>query len=517
MTEIGQAVVDVGLSGDRMNYIMRASGDRLVDMNVRLDVIFREFDYLFPDRFPQAAYLAFSQRRWWKRVWVVQELSVSCDPVFLCGDLRISYEHLCSFVDFLSVYGWSALKRTGHVENPFDITAKEKYEKIAEICSTTSPMTCMLGFRSRYQRKCQNKSRHGLLSILKKTVVSQSGGRLQASNERDLIFGLLGIADDQETELQIPINYKFSYSRVCRETTMALLENGNLEALSLCQKHLVADTGNESLPSWVCTWHPDTRPAYGDCTQIEKKPFSAGGNFTKGSVTFHDTDTVIIKGIRVGTVSELSAYITPGTVFPTSHPELPNGDYRPVEAIVNELRHLCRGLSDEDFSRVLSADSEAVVNVLQTNRRLAQPEQRRATAAVRLQRLRECRLHLKWERAATEINLATTMEDKLAKQAEFMELLPAVRDIIAGGGGWWIDLLPTLERRAWRTEGGRVGLGPMELDRGDVVVVLFGSPLPLILRQCHKEFVLVGEAYVHGAIDGELLLGQVEVEEFRIK
>jgi hypothetical protein len=51
------------------------------------------------------------------------------------------------------------------------------------------------------------------------------------------------------------------------------------------------------------------------------------------------------------------------------------------------------------------------------------------------------------------MNLATTMEDKLVEEAEFKELTPAVCDIVAGEGGWWIDLLPTLQRRAWRTEG----------------------------------------------------------------
>jgi hypothetical protein len=189
---------------------------------------------------------------------VVQGLSVSCDPAFLCGDLRISYEHLCNFVDFLAAYGWSTLRRTGNIEGPFDEEAKEKYERIAKICSTGTLIKSMLGLRSRYQRKCQDKSRRfDLLSILKTTVVSESPeGNLQASNKLDLIFSLLGIVDDQEAKLKIPIDYNFSHSMVCRETSKALLKNSNLEVLSLCQQRPVADTGNESLSSWACTWHP---------------------------------------------------------------------------------------------------------------------------------------------------------------------------------------------------------------------------------------------------------------------
>jgi hypothetical protein len=63
-----QVIIWLGPSADGMRDIIQASGDRLVDIKVRLDVIFREFDHLFPDRFLQTAYLAFSQRRWWKRV-----------------------------------------------------------------------------------------------------------------------------------------------------------------------------------------------------------------------------------------------------------------------------------------------------------------------------------------------------------------------------------------------------------------------------------------------------------------
>ena len=42
---------------------------------------------------------------------------------------------------------------------------------------------------------------------------------------------------------------------------------------------------------------------------------------------------------------------------------------------------------------------------------------------------------------------------------------------------------------------------------GDVAVVLFGAPLCLILRPVGHRYQLVGDAYVHGIMHGELVEG----------
>lgn len=63
---------------------------------------------------------------------------------------------------------------------------------------------------------------------------------------------------------------------------------------------------------------------------------------------------------------------------------------------------------------------------------------------------------------------------------------------------------PFLTRRK-----GYVGMGPLQLQKGDVIVVLFGSRVPYALRPCgepgRKRFKLIGEAYCDGVMDGELL------------
>ena len=53
---------------------------------------------------------------------------------------------------------------------------------------------------------------------------------------------------------------------------------------------------------------------------------------------------------------------------------------------------------------------------------------------------------------------------------------------------------------------GRIGLGPAETREGDIVVVIFGGSVPFVLRPREGGgYHLVGEAFVHGGMDGEMM------------
>lgn len=61
-------------------------------------------------------------------------------------------------------------------------------------------------------------------------------------------------------------------------------------------------------------------------------------------------------------------------------------------------------------------------------------------------------------------------------------------------------------RRLFRTEGGLLGIGPLEINMGDEVWILAGAKTPLVLRDGSPgRKKLLGEAYVHGLMHGEVL------------
>ena len=56
------------------------------------------------------------------------------------------------------------------------------------------------------------------------------------------------------------------------------------------------------------------------------------------------------------------------------------------------------------------------------------------------------------------------------------------------------------------TEKGYMGLGPSEMQNGDLVAVLLGGSVPFVLHvEKQEQFSLVGESYVHGFMNGEVL------------
>jgi hypothetical protein len=60
-------------------------------------------------------------------------------------------------------------------------------------------------------------------------------------------------------------------------------------------------------------------------------------------------------------------------------------------------------------------------------------------------------------------------------------------------------------KRIFARKGGYIGLGPADAQIGDVVVILVGCNVPVILRPSSNQWRFVGESYVAGIMDGELI------------
>jgi hypothetical protein len=63
-----------------------------------------------------------------------------------------------------------------------------------------------------------------------------------------------------------------------------------------------------------------------------------------------------------------------------------------------------------------------------------------------------------------------------------------------------------------------VGLGPSKSKTGDVIAILYGCSVPVILRPVPdtQDYEFIGEAYIHGKMDGEAIGEQFEERKFRL-
>jgi hypothetical protein len=60
-------------------------------------------------------------------------------------------------------------------------------------------------------------------------------------------------------------------------------------------------------------------------------------------------------------------------------------------------------------------------------------------------------------------------------------------------------------RSFFLTDKGYMGLGPRGTKKGDVVCVLLGCDMPLIIRQVGEHYAVVGNTYIYGMMNGEVL------------
>jgi hypothetical protein len=60
-------------------------------------------------------------------------------------------------------------------------------------------------------------------------------------------------------------------------------------------------------------------------------------------------------------------------------------------------------------------------------------------------------------------------------------------------------------RKLFSTRQGMLGLGPTILREGDLCCILFGAPVPFVLRPFGEQYKLVGEAYIHSVMKGEAM------------
>jgi hypothetical protein len=62
-----------------------------------------------------------------------------------------------------------------------------------------------------------------------------------------------------------------------------------------------------------------------------------------------------------------------------------------------------------------------------------------------------------------------------------------------------------VDRCFYATASGGKGVGPYGTLRGDLVTILYGGQFCYVLREVGEHYIFVGDAYLHGAMHGELL------------
>ncbi|KAH9903949.1 heterokaryon incompatibility protein-domain-containing protein [Xylariomycetidae sp. FL2044] len=421
-------------------------------------------------------------RDYFCRVWVIQEVSLAKDGYVLCGRECLSLSAFDKAVYGISLYPFYAEKplfdargvRFFFPGTLFHIKPLEVRRRI----STEFPMS--------------------LWEILKVDYAAPGRAVCRASDPRDMIFGVLGCAADAKL-LNIKADYSKPFPEVFAEATKALLLYKKEYVLGYC----VFPKPTKGLPSWVPDWvdrgvhgvreYPITYEVAFKASKDLKQP--------RDSIANAPWNVLPLMGCRV---EDVIAVMTPPRRWANRIPQIRNR-----RAWLDSVIQFC-GLGPAPIGDEDPIWCSIVNDTIQLKKR-----HQRSKAERRSQRSTA-----EWRSLAPLMFRGHNMrlEDLSPAQTELVCQLGegmGIEELCEKSMSWAASSCRA--RTLFRTRTGRVCAGPREMKVGDLVTILWRSDAPIVLRDEGDGYhSYVGEAYVHGIMDGEFLDGKPETEVFNL-
>ena len=240
-------------------------------------------------------------RAYWQRTWIAQEFSVATVLVIACGSKRLDFDQLWTAIVFLGMHatlvGRSITQEAR--DDPVKGPALKRFIKI----QAEERGHILTGAMSSCRRAIQRNPPARQTSLM--DLLRHFTGRLEATDPRDSIYGIQGLAPDAN-DLQLDINYDKKTPEVFTETTRALIQHHYTDVLSWC----TTPKSEPGLPSWVPDFSSKLREPYGSykCMTPPWTPlFNASRSHEvkiSNSAT-ERTDSLTLSGISLDTIKDL--------------------------------------------------------------------------------------------------------------------------------------------------------------------------------------------------------------------
>lgn len=444
---------------------------------------------------------------WFFRVWVIQEIASASNAEVLASGTPMQWEHLFLFASEL-------------VNNPAlnSILRCSSFPGVEQGALTgLKHANLMAGFKNQSIEPDTEGQSGPNLSVLLDLC---SGFR--ATDPRDKIFALLGLLSAKENIIR-PDYFKTT-AQVYTETAQCMLSGKCTNIFSFMgigYARTITD-----LPSWVPDWSSMIigSPEVQNFSLIQDAArYRASGYSSQLDLSFAETGRYLalrIRGCHVDTIRHLG---------PVSN-YTPHRDGRGGTQDEN-IDALARHIGARNISKQFAAQPYPTGQPLDEAfwRCLIGDTQFYRPAPDELGEYLEI-----WERYVGLLAQVPDSADRAVKEAHFAEHLGLqeegdgdVLELFFRRAGFWNSarMMCCIGRRFCVTEAGYMAMVPPGTAEGDMVALLCGVDIPQILRgnstadggsgSGHR---LVGEAYVHGLMDGEMMagVGEADVEYFSL-
>lgn len=400
------------------------------------------------------------ERPWFRRVWVIQERVLSMDCVVYCGSEHITWTEfyggfwvLCGLRDYLNLVG------TGQQDSSsLSIRLTGALDLVTPVAFTSG-----------------NSSLLQLFSLLSRMAPK---AQLQASDRRDYVYALLGLIDPDMSP-SISVDYRKDWATVQTEVAKACLAYYGPTVLSFSGHRfttLPTSPPVQGVPSWAPDWSSQYLPQ-----PLNVRPVFVvrGGNSPRAYSAAKDLTQIL---------SEEQFSASNGRLF--------------LGALyVDNVDRLGHPISEVDASYDDAARMEPLRAWLWDLRGLLPGP----TAVYRTAPAVDEAL---WRTPIADRAFEYNFETARASEATYLAYKAVLRQDGNAEGVTYANIAynKLFRRRPFRSTNGYLGLGPLGMREGDSVWILPGVDAPFVLRPViGDDFVVIGEAYVHGIMDGELL------------
>lgn len=422
-------------------------------------------------------------RPWWYRVWVLQEFVLARHVSLTCGFKSITYAHFFAALITSTAALMRLIERAA--TTPEDWTDPIKAARMEKIFTNVANPRASNMMRARQRYHSNPESHETLIQLLRRAnSVTSALNDLHATDHRDRIYGMLGLACDTD-KLGIRPDYLKSCEETYIDTARALLQHGHTDILVFSQfpKHY------STLPCWVPDWTTTIQEPCGGC--IADASFNASAQLPLCSPAVSDSsDTsrlIALNGSRVDKITEVGTPWLP-TIVGYVHDWTQSVTFiSEIESFCDRSNHLARPIyksheqREEAVWRIPCGDMDQLGNTGRHRARSTGPD---VLEGFKL--------------------LKKGFESCEASRSNDLRL----RSYQMSMGGMF-------KRRPFLSEQGYVGLVPSHTEVGDVIVIIYGAIVPFILRDLgNGRCQFIGEAYVHGIMDGEYLEKHPQTETF---
>jgi hypothetical protein len=435
------------------------------------------------------------RRSWFRRRWVIQEIASARQASVQYGNKSVNWIDFADAVELFNTH-------SDHI-----VTL---YGRLHSHMTTGSIFASDAGAIVRAGNKLLRKASNGAIldrPLNIETLVTEFI-RFQVSEPRDIIYSLLSLASDgplSKTGKESSASLIPDYTKPILQVYVDFIHHCVQSSQSLnviCRTWAPPARGASAieLPSWIGRTpviqriavkeslvgdSPHQGPSVynasrGRAPQVSfETPFNSGSfPGPRGSFAQKKYPTALkAKGIVLGKITRASSRIVSGNIPDECLLML---GWDPATGDVNKI--------DERLWRTLVAGCSS-------DKKTAPPWYRRA-----------CQYCLRQTKEDGDLNTSSLIDDTTLP-ATVIDYLKRVQKVV------WNRKFFLCQPSSGTESESLVGIGSSAIKEGDTVCILFGCSVPVVLGKASTEedwFLLRGESYIHGKMEGEALVGMDE-------